>query len=134
MPGGKFNMHPRSRFLFGISLLFSNTVFGQVATGSITGIVTDTTGATVPAAQIRIINEDTKAARTAFTEASGVYVVRNLPPGHYRVETSLAGFQLQAKTGLVLSIDQTLTLNFSLAPGEQKEVVSVVGRAEQLVE
>ncbi len=88
----------------------------------------------MPAAQIRINNEDTAALRSFTTDPTGVYVARNLPPGHYRVEVTLAGFQPQAKTGLVLTIDQTLTLNFSLAPGEQKEVISVVDRAQQLIE
>ena len=55
-------------------------------------------------------------------------------PGKYRVEVSPTGFQPQSKIGLVLSIDQTMRVDFVALPGEQKQVITVVDRAEQLVE
>ena len=64
----------------------------------------------------------------------GNYVATRLLPGKYRVDVSHSGFQPQSKIGLVLSIDQTMRVDFAVSPGEQKQVITVVGRAEQLVE
>ena len=107
---------------------------GQITTGNITGTVTDATGASVPSATIKIVDEGTNVERSLVTDSAGIYVGRSLIPGRYRVEVSQAGFQSQAKAGLVLSLDQTIVVNFVLQPGEQKQVVTVVGRGEQLVE
>src|SRR5262249_19291618 len=78
-------------------------------------------------------NEGTNVARDLTTDSAGIYRAPNLLPGSYRVEASMTGFQPQSKIGLVLTLDQTLAVNFTLEPGEQKQSVTVVGRAEQLV-
>ena len=106
----------------------------QVATGTITGLVADSTGAAVPNAAIRIVEETTNFERSLQTDAVGNYVATRLLPGKYRVDVSHSGFQPQSKIGLVLSIDQTMRVDFAVSPGEQKQVITVVGRAEQLVE
>jgi hypothetical protein len=126
----------RTRLILVISMFVSGAVnlAGQVATGTITGTVTDVTDAVLPKAVVRILNEDTGDNRSLTTEATGLYVGSNLIPGRYRVEASAAGFQPQAKTGLVLSLDQTMTVNFIMLPGQHTQVVTVVARSEQLVE
>src|SRR6185436_5669026 len=79
-------------------------------------------------------NESTNVARVVVTDSAGLYSVPNLLPGAYRVEASVPGFQQQTKAGLVLTIGQTLTANFAVQPGEQKQSVQVVARAEQLLQ
>ena len=69
-----------------------------------------------------------------MTDSAGLYVAPNLLPGHYSVAVSLTGFQPESKVGLVLSLGQTLTLNFTLQPGGQKQTITVVGEAQQLVD
>ena len=114
--------------------VFMGDLNGQVSTGTMTGVVTDTSGGSIPQAEVRITNQDTGAVRSLTTQVSGAYVARNLPLGNYEVEARYTGFQPEIKTGIVLTIDQTLTLNFTLQPGGQQEVVTVVARSEQLVE
>jgi Carboxypeptidase regulatory-like domain/TonB-dependent Receptor Plug Domain len=127
-------MYPRRCvFLFALPFLYQ-TLFGQVATGTITGIVSDASGAIVPGAVVKIVDEGTNSERSLATDNTGNYVAARLLPGKYRVEVNLPGFQSQAKVGLVLSIDQTMRVDFTLQPGEQRQVVTVVARAEQLVE
>ena len=121
----------RSAFLI---LLIGALLPAQVSMGTITGTVTDSSGAVVPNASIRIVNEGTNVGRNVTTNGPGIYVATPLPPGNYRVEVSMAGFQPQSKIGLVLSVDQTLKVDFTLSPGEQKQNVQVVARSEQLVE
>lgn len=106
----------------------------QIHTGTITGQVTDSSGAVVPNAQVRITNVDTNVPRELVTDSAGLYVAPDLLPGHYRADVSLAGFQSHSKVGLNLSVGQTLTVNFTLEPGVQKQQITVVGTAEQLVD
>ena len=106
----------------------------QVSTATITGIVTDSGGRSIPAVEVLITYENTAVDRTLTTQTSGAYVARRLALGNYRGEARYAGFQPEAKTGIVSTIDQTPTLDFTLHPGDQTEVVTVVGRAEQMGE
>jgi len=109
-------------------------LLGQGATGAITGVVTDTTGAVIPNAQIRVENVDTGLTREMVTDATGLYRAGNLPPGNYRVSAKIEGFQAQTKTGLLLSIDQIMTVGFELSLGQVQETVTVVAQSEQLIE
>jgi len=107
---------------------------GQVSTGTITGVITDASGALVPKADVRITDTNTNVVRAINTDSEGIFLAANLLPGHYRVDVSRPGFQPQSKLGLILSLDQTLSVNFTLQPGEQRQTITVVGRAEQLLE
>ncbi|MGH9702300.1 MAG: carboxypeptidase regulatory-like domain-containing protein, partial [Candidatus Acidiferrales bacterium] len=106
----------------------------QVSTGKITGLVTDSSDALVPNAQVVITNVATNVARTLVTDSAGIYSAPNLQLGEYTVQVTRTGFQPQTKTGLVLSIGQTITLNFTLVLGAQKESITVVGTAAQMVD
>lgn len=125
------NAHVQLIVSFALSVF---ALLAQVTTGTIEGTVTDASDASVPKADVRVVNEETGAVRLLITDTAGNYVARNLLPGHYRVSVDLPGFQSQAKTGLVLSLDQTLVVNFVLQPGQQQQTVTVVSRGEQLIE
>ena len=109
-------------------------ILGQVSTGTITGEVTDSSGAIVRNADVRITDVGKNVTRTVVTDSAGLFSAPNLLPGQYRVEVVLAGFQAQSKVGLVLSIGQTITTNFVLQPGSQQEKVTVVDLAQQLID
>ena len=79
-------------FAFGLSGLAS-----AQSTATLRGTVTDPQGAVTPGASIVIRNQDTGVERTVFSDESGVYVAPSLPPGRYRLEVQLQGFQTQAK-------------------------------------
>jgi hypothetical protein len=106
----------------------------QVSTGKITGVVTDSSEAVVPNAQVLVTNVATNDTRNLTTDSAGIYSAPNLQPSQYSVQVTIKGFQSQTKTGLALSIGQTITLNFTLAPGTQKESIEVVSTAQQLVD
>src|SRR3954453_20217538 len=91
---------------FSCSLLFlvcPVLSFGQATFGTITGTVTDPTGATVPNTDVQVVNEGTNISRTATTGEAGAYDVPNLNAGRYRVTAKAAGF----KTSVVQNIDLT---------------------------
>ena len=73
-------------FLLFALFAFLASLHGQLSTGTITGVVTDTSGGSIPEADVRIVNRDTGAVRSLTTQISGAYVARNLPLGNYEVE------------------------------------------------
>src|SRR5689334_15506571 len=86
-------------------LLFLFAAFGAVwaqNTATISGVVTDSSGAVLPGAAVQITNEDTGITRTVVSDEQGRYHARELTLGRYRVEGSLQGFQKMVRTGIVL--------------------------------
>ena len=127
-------MNRRWLFIFAFWLLAPVWLSAQVSTGKITGQVTDSSDAVVPNAQVVVTNVATNEARTLSSDSAGIYSAPNLVPGGYTVQVTMAGFQTQIKTGLAVSIGQTITLNFVLQPGTQKESIEVVSAAQQMVD
>lgn len=101
-------------------------------TGRVLGRVTDPSGAIVPNAKVTLVNEDTGLSRTAQTDGSGDYNFIQVPVGNYRLETELTGFKKSVQRGIVLQLNQVLTLNVSLALGGAQEVVDVTSEAPQV--
>src|SRR5256712_2779529 len=101
------------------------TAAAQQNTGTILGIVKDSSGAVVPGASIIILNEETSLTRTVTTGENGAFRAPALPVGRYTVRVELAGFQAQAQVGLILEVAQELVVNPTLEVGTvtQQEVV-----------
>src|SRR5437588_11805697 len=78
----------------------------QVLYGSVTGTVTDQSGAVVPNAQLTIANEGTGLKRQATTDASGIYRVLDLPQGSYTTEVATTGFKPLKVTHVSVVIGQ----------------------------
>src|ERR1700686_3534280 len=85
----------------------------QVA-ASITGIVTDPSGAPVPAATVTTKNLETAAVRTATTDDFGRYLVLSLPVGQYEVRVSKPGFQERHRSSIHLVVGQEAQVHFQL--------------------
>ena len=87
-------MHALARFAALLTLLavVSPRMFSQTETGSISGTVTDPSGAVVTNATVTAKNTATGAVRTATTSSAGTYLISNLPPGPYEVSISASGF------------------------------------------
>ena len=98
------------------------SAFGQTVTGSITGEVTDPSGALVVGAKVTAENSATAVKTTAQTNAAGVYTLRFLPIGTYTVTIEAAGFSRQTTAAFSLEIDQTAKINVSLQIGASASV------------
>ncbi|OFW39667.1 MAG: hypothetical protein A3J28_12525 [Acidobacteria bacterium RIFCSPLOWO2_12_FULL_60_22] len=99
----------------------------QVGGSSIQGTVTDSTGAVIPGATITVTNMETNLQRTVPSSSAGLYVVPNIPPGRYRVQVSMAGFQTSVRENMDLVVGQQLVLNTALQLGEITQQVTVTG-------
>jgi len=106
-------------------LLFALASFGQVTTTNIVGTVTDSSGASVPGAQITATNTGTNQTRTTQTNAQGDYRLEFLPTGTYNVEVSVPNFKKIIRTGIVLQADQPARVDAQLQLGQVTETVQV---------
>src|SRR5262249_28949240 len=83
----------------------------QTTFASITGVVTDPSGADVLNAQITVINQDTSFTRRQSTAANGVFTVPDLIPGTYRVRIEKSGFNAQEKANVLLDANHVVTVD-----------------------
>src|SRR5579872_1901307 len=93
--------------------------------GSISGTVTDQTGAVVPDTTVTALNLDTTVQQTTKTNSNGAYTLTNLPVGRYEIEIIREGFKPYKRTGLVIDINAALREDIPLTMGEQSEEVVV---------
>ena len=106
-------------------LALSLTGFTQVERGSITGTVTDSKGAAIPDATVRVTEDSTNQTITIQTDSAGEYTARNLTPGSYTVQVEKSGFESQVNKGFVIQVFQTARLDVALNVGTVTESVQV---------
>ncbi|PWU03633.1 MAG: hypothetical protein C5B51_18560 [Terriglobia bacterium] len=98
-------------------------------TATISGIVLDQGGGSVPDATLVITNLDTDQGRTAKTDVSGLYYVPALSPGKYKVTASAPGFGTAIQQEITLTVGLQQVLNFALRPQQVSEQIEVRGEA-----
>lgn len=98
--------------------------FPQSETGRLIGTVTDTSGADIPDATVRVTELETNRVVTTQSQSDGSYVLTALPVGHYKAEASKDSFKTVVAT-FALDISQVKELNFKLEVGSIREVVEV---------
>ena len=122
-------MRLRAIFLFLFVTLLSHSSRAQSPDGTISGMVTDPTGAAVAGAEIVVVNDLTRVQYAGKTNDEGIYLVTNLPPGPYRIQVSKPGFKTIIKPDIVLNVQDALALNFALPLGSVTEVITIQGGA-----
>ncbi len=100
-------------------------VLAQNTTGSVSGTVTDASGAIVPGASVTVQNVDTGVASSAQANGDGVYSVRFLPIGRYKVIVGAPGFQTQTTSVFTLEINQVTKIDGKLQPGNVQSTIEV---------
>ncbi len=115
-------------FLFGI-LVAATTASAQVVTGTISGRMTDATGAVIPGSTVQVQNVETGLSRSVQTDAAGRYEARNLPVGSYSITAQQAGFRTEVRRGVTLTVGSEVTVNLELTVGEVQEKVEVTAEA-----
>jgi Carboxypeptidase regulatory-like domain len=93
--------------------------------GSISGTVSDPSGAVIPAATVKVTNLETGLRQTVATDARGSYCFAGLPVGRYELEAASAGFQSYRRTGIGLDVNSALTVDAVLVVGSRADVVTV---------
>jgi hypothetical protein len=99
---------------------------------TINGTVTDATGAVVPVAKIIAVEVDTGLTRETVSNGDGLYVLSSLRPTHYTLTAEAPGFRQYSQTGIVLTANDTVTINLRLEVGLTTEKVNVEAGAVQV--
>src|SRR5438132_5481657 len=110
-------------------LLFSLSLFSQVSTGTISGVVQDTSGAVIAGAMVTVRNVDTGAVRSLMSDEGGRYVDPVLPVGNYSVQGQQAGFKTEIRSGIVLTVGREEVINLTLNVGALADTVTVTAEA-----
>ena len=97
--------------------------------GTISGVVTDSTGAVLPGVTVAAKNEGTGQLRAATTSSEGFYTLPLLPPGQYEVKATLAGFNTITRSNVRVSVSETARVNLAMQVGAVTENVTIVGEA-----
>jgi Carboxypeptidase regulatory-like domain/TonB dependent receptor len=104
--------------------LCATAVWAQFNAG-IQGVVTDTTGAIVPGATVKITNLETNKTQSAVTSGEGVYRISGLAPGRYKVTAEREGFRKKELESVVINAETIQGVDLSLEPGQLSDVVTV---------
>jgi len=113
-------------------LLTAGLARGQSDRGAIAGTITDSSGAVVPGAAVTATGAETGVSYTAATTSVGTYSILAMQVGTYNVSVSASGLQRETKTGVVVQINTTTSLDFSLQAGNVTQTVTVVANVPTL--
>jgi hypothetical protein len=108
-------------------LLASALASAQFDTGTITGLVTDATGAVVPNAAVTITNIETAFHRTLHTDSGGNFTASALPSGNYVLTASASNFAEAKSQPIVLNVGSTVNVNLALTVDAIQEKVEITG-------
>src|SRR5712692_7563359 len=129
-------MHGVLRGLFGsvLLLLLTSAIASaqQGSTGQISGTVKDTSGGVMPGADVSATQIETGFKRTVVTDGTGAYTLTNLPIGPYKLDCNLQGFKSYSRTGIVLQVNSSPTVNIELSLGAVEETVLVQAEAPMI--
>jgi hypothetical protein len=119
-------------FLASVPVLTAPAVSAQTATATITGTITDSTGAVVPGAQVSIVARGTGLTYQGTTASDGSYTVPLLPVGSYDITVSATGFGSYKQTAVTLDVGQRFRTDASLQVGGSQETVTVTSTTAPL--
>ena len=117
----------RVAILIGILLLGGLMASAQFDTGTITGVVTDPSGAAVAHAAVSITNVGTGFQKNLVTDGRGLFTASSLPLGNYVVSAKAASFAEARSQTIVLNVGATVNVNLALSVEAAKETVEVTG-------
>ena len=129
MNSGNATVKTARNFLF-VCVLFlcaSSLALAQAGRGSISGVVSDPSGAIVNGAKVSALNQATGVTLHTVTSDAGLYSFVSLPPGTYVVTASREGFESVAQDKVLVTVDQATTVNIALRVGSVTETVTVSG-------
>jgi hypothetical protein len=106
-------------------VLFPCQTRAQGLFGTISGIVTDPSGAVIPGATVRVSNVNTNVIKLLATNSAGVYSAGSLNPGTYKVEAEAKGFKTAVANNIVLEVNANPKVDLTLPVGLTNQVVEV---------
>lgn len=121
----------RTAFFCGLLLIFQAVVW-PATTGSISGTLTDPSGAVIPGATVIVTNVAQGVMNKTTTDDKGVYTFPSLPVGTYDLKVEQPGFKPKSRSGLVIDIDSALQIDLTVEMAERIEEVTVLEHEVQV--
>jgi len=118
-------------FIFGLFFI-ATAAFPQSDRGTITGTVTDSTGAVISSVPLQAKNSETGVVYDGATSTTGNYTISQLPAGPYEISLSAPGFKKYTRAGLTVEVAQVLRVDIALEVGASTESVTVTSAATLL--
>ncbi len=116
-----------------VLLLIGSTTLGQVTRGSLSGLISDQTGAAVSGAKINAKHTATSEEFQTTTDAQGAFVFPSMPLGQFSVTIEAAGFKRLEAQNVTLEVGTPAKLNVAMEVGQVSEAVVVSGEAQEVV-
>src|SRR5271165_5382450 len=110
--------------------LCAGLVFAQGSTASLSGTVTDPTGAAVPGAELQLVNTNTNQVIKTNTDEKGEYAFSSIPGGNYRIQASKAGFKNATIADIKMEVGVPASVPIKLEIGQTSDTIIVSGGAE----
>src|SRR5688572_23751984 len=107
------------------AIAWSAAAVAQVTNAVLQGVVSDAQGGVLPGAIVRVVNAEDGLTREVTADERGFYRAPALPPGTYEVSAAMDGFTPQRRTGLVLTVGRTATIDLQLSLSTVTETVTV---------
>jgi len=111
-------------------LMLAAGAYAQDFRATLTGVVTDPTGAAIPNATVKAINTATNEIKETKTTADGVYTIPYLNPGTYNIEVTASGFQTLKREAIVLRVADKVNLPAQLTVGAVSQEITVTGQQD----
>src|SRR5688572_23615311 len=125
-------MRPLLVKLCSFFLLFAVPAFAQTDRGTVTGAISDGTGAVIPGVSVVATNTQTNARHETFSTERGNYTLVQVPAGVYELDVELRGFRRYVRQGITVLSAQTLRIDVALEVGASTEEITVNADASLL--
>ena len=115
-------------------LVMSVTAFAQTSRGTVSGTITDSTGAVISGANVVLTNTATTVSRSTVANSEGFYRFDAVDLGTYTIKITASGFGATNKSNIVVSANLTATVDAQLSPGTQEVSVDVTAESGALLQ
>ena len=118
--------------LFAILFLLPLALLGQGYFGTVSGELTDPSGAIVPGAKVVLTDQAKGFTFNTISDSSGRYLFTTIPPGVYSVSVEMKGFQKEVFKNVKVNVTENATANLMLRVASANQIVEVEGQAQSL--
>jgi hypothetical protein len=122
----------RGTVLFFLLLAISAAAPGQGYFGTVSGVLTDSSGAVIPGAKITLVDQNKGFRFSAVTDSGGRYLYRSVSPGLYTVDAEMAGFEKVERTNITVNVGENPTADIILRVAGSTQTVEVHSQDEHL--
>ena len=114
-----------SGLLFVILFAIPLMLFGQAYFGTVSGDITDASGAVVPGAKVTLLDQQKGYQFNATSDSHGRYLFTAIPPGLYSVTVEMNGFEKTVRNNITLNVNENVTANLALKIATSKQSIDV---------